>query len=157
MNRFAVSIAILIPLATVFYVTLTSDSKEPKEEEHKPTPAESEIDERKEYSVEITSENFKSLVLESDVPVVLDFWAPWCGPCMMIGPHLEEVAKEYDGVAVVGKVNTDEQKRIARGFRVDPIPHILVLKRGKVIKEYIGYRADIADQLRATIDSALKR
>ena len=79
-------------------------------------------------ALEFTEENFESLAINSDKLVMVDFWAEWCGPCRMVGPHVDELAKEYDGKAVVGKVNVDLQGGIAARFGVRNIPTIIFLK-----------------------------
>jgi thioredoxin 1 len=83
--------------------------------------------------VNITSNNFNDEVLKSAQPVLIDFWAPWCGPCRMVGPVVEEVAAEVAGRAKVGKVNVDEQPELAAKFGVMSIPTLVVLKDGKVV------------------------
>ena len=89
----------------------------------------------------ITTDNFEEEVLHSDKPVLLDFWAPWCGPCRMVAPLVEEIAEEYEGKAKVGKVNVDEQPRLARSFRVLSIPTLVVMKDGKPVNTAVGYRS----------------
>lgn len=86
----------------------------------------------------ITQSNFKEEVLESSVPVLLDFWAPWCGPCRMIGPIVDEIADAKAGVAKVGKVNVDEEQELAGQFRVSSIPALLFLKNGAVVDQVVG-------------------
>lgn len=87
----------------------------------------------------ITKDNFEELVLKSELPVLVDFWAPWCGPCKMLGPLVEEVAKEYEGKAVVGKVNVDEEQELAMTFGVMSIPTVIVFKDGKEANKSIGF------------------
>ena len=87
----------------------------------------------------ITAENFEKEVLGADKKVVLDFWASWCGPCMMIAPLLEEIANEYDNV-IVGKVNVDEQPELALRFGIQSIPTLMLFQNGKNIDTAIGYR-----------------
>lgn len=89
----------------------------------------------------ITKENFNQEVLESKIPVLVDFWATWCGPCMMLSPIIEEIAKEYDGKIKVGKINTDEQEELAMQFSIMAIPTLLLFKDGKVVNQMSGYRA----------------
>ena len=88
--------------------------------------------------ITITKENFETEVLKSDVPVLLDFWATWCGPCMMIAPTLEEIARENAGKLKVGKVNVDEQMELAMKFGVTSIPLLVVMEGGQITKKAVG-------------------
>ena len=85
--------------------------------------------------------NFETEVLKSEKPVLIDFWAPWCAPCRMMGPVIEQLAAEYDGKAKVGKVNVDEETGLAQQFQVMSIPTIVLMKNGKVINQLIGVRS----------------
>lgn len=87
--------------------------------------------------VEITSENFESYK-NGDTPLVVDFWATWCGPCRMVSPIISELAKDYDGKIVVGKCNVDEQEDIAPQFGIRSIPTILFFKNGEVVDKFVG-------------------
>lgn len=89
--------------------------------------------------INISTSNFQDEVLRSDRPVLLDFWAPWCGPCRMVGPILEEIARERADVKV-GKVNVDEQPELASQFSVMSIPTLVVMKDGKVVNQTVGAR-----------------
>ncbi len=95
--------------------------------------------------VRLTKNNFKDEVLNSDIPVLVDFWATWCGPCRMVAPIVEEIADEYDGRIKVGKVNVDEEPELSMQFRVASIPTLMVFKNGKLVNTAVGYRpkADI--------------
>ena len=88
--------------------------------------------------VVITKENFESEVLKSEIPVLLDFWATWCGPCMMIAPTLEEIAAENEGRLKVGKINVDEQMELAMRFGVTSIPLLVVMEDGQIVKKAVG-------------------
>lgn len=90
-------------------------------------------------SVILNDQNFESEVLKSPVPVFVDFWAPWCGPCQMMGPIVDEVAKEFDGKLVkIAKLNVDENAAIAEKYNVMSIPTFKIFKGGKVVDEFIG-------------------
>jgi thioredoxin 1 len=88
--------------------------------------------------VEVTDANFQNEVLKSDLPVLVDFWATWCGPCKMIAPIVEEIAGEYSGKLKVGKVDVDSNQQIAMQFGIRSIPTLLVFKGGKVVDQLIG-------------------
>jgi thioredoxin 1 len=89
-------------------------------------------------AIEITDANFEELVTKSTKPVLVDFWAEWCGPCRMVGPVVEELAKEYEGKALIGKVNVDHNPGVATKFGIRSIPTILFFKGGQMVDRQVG-------------------
>ena len=89
-------------------------------------------------ALEITDSNFEEMVVKSEKPVVLDFWAVWCGPCRMIGPLIDEMSNEYGEKAVIGKVNVDENHEVSARFGIRNIPTVLYLKGGEVVDKVVG-------------------
>ena len=104
--------------------------------------------------VSLTSKNFPDEVLKSPVPVVVDFWAEWCGPCKMIAPVLDELADEFEGRVKIGKLNIENDQSIAVEYRVSGIPTFLVFKDGQVVSQQVGI-AGGKPKLKSLIDSAL--
>lgn len=100
-------------------------------------------------TVELTMKSFKPEVLDSDVPVVIDFWAPWCGPCRTLSPMLEAAAERYAGKLKVAKVNVDEERTLATTFKVSSIPMLLYIKGGQVVDQSVGVpsRSDLDQRL----------
>jgi len=93
-------------------------------------------------TIEITNQNFKEEVLNSNIPVLVDFWAPWCQPCLMMAPALEELSKELEGKLKIGKLDTEvpENQMLAQQYQIQSIPNMKLFKDGKIIKEFIGLR-----------------
>ena len=87
-----------------------------------------------------TTANFKNEVLNADIPVLVDFWATWCGPCRMVAPIIEELSEQYDGRIKVGKVDVDEESALAAQFGITSIPTVILIKDGKAVETIIGYR-----------------
>jgi thioredoxin 1 len=104
-------------------------------------------------AIQITDSNFEELVMKSDKPVLLDFWAEWCGPCRMVGPLVEEISKDYEGKAIVGKVDVDNNPNISTMFGIRNIPTILYFKGGKVVDKQVG--AVPKAQMTAKLDAQL--
>lgn len=90
--------------------------------------------------IELYKETFEQEVLQSDITVLVDFWATWCGPCKMIAPIVKEIADEYDGKILVGKVNVDEEPDLTMQYNVSSIPTLMVFKNGQLVNKAIGYR-----------------
>ncbi|MDY2720477.1 MAG: thioredoxin [Candidatus Faecousia sp.] len=90
--------------------------------------------------ITLTKQNFQTEVLESDKPVLVDFWATWCGPCRMVAPHVAQIADEYEGTLKVGKVNVDEEPELAMQFQVSSIPTLMVFRGGRLVNTAVGYR-----------------
>lgn len=88
--------------------------------------------------IHVSDETFEKVVLQSEVPVIVDFWAPWCGPCKMVGPILDNIAKDFDGKLVVAKVNTDENQEWAGRYGVQGIPTMLFVFGGKILHRQVG-------------------
>ncbi len=106
-----------------------------------------------EFVVELTSDNFEKEVATYAGTVLVDFWAPWCGPCRMVGPVVEEIAKEYQGKAKVGKLNTDEASDIASKFGIRSIPTLLFFKNGAVVQQLVGAypKSKISEKLESAL------
>jgi thioredoxin 1 len=103
---------------------------------------------------EFSDDNFATEVLQASEPVLVDFWAPWCGPCRMIGPVIEQLAAENAGNVKVGKMNIDESPRTAAGYGVSSIPTLMVFKGGEVVDRFVGVQPK--DRLQAALDEALE-
>ena len=103
--------------------------------------------------ITFTKENFEAEVIASELPVLVDFWATWCGPCRMIAPAVEEIAKEYEGRLKVGKINVDEEAELASRYGIMSIPTILIFKNGEVANQSIGYVPK--ETLQVFVDKAL--
>lgn len=98
----------------------------------------------------VTTDTFRKDVIESDKPVVVDFWAEWCGPCKKLSPILEEVAEELDGQVIIAKVNVDEERNLGAMFQIMSIPNVLIFNHGEKVDEFVGLRSkdDIVAQVK---------
>ena len=107
-------------------------------------------------AVEFTDSNFDAEVINSDTPVLVDFWAPWCGPCKMIAPVVEEISDEYNGKLKVGTVNTDENQKVSAKFGVMSIPTLIIFKNGKPVERIVGAQPKTAltQKIDKVVDSA---
>jgi thioredoxin 1 len=106
------------------------------------------------YAIEGTDQNFESEVLKSELPVVVDFWAPWCGPCRMVAPMVEELAKEYQGKVKVVKVNTDENQSVATAYGIRSIPTLGIFKNGVIVDGVVGAvpKQNLVDKIKPFIN-----
>lgn len=103
-------------------------------------------------ALQLTDANFETEVLNADVPVLVDFWATWCGPCLAIAPMIEELAKDMEGTAIVGKLDVDNNPQVASTFGIRGIPTLLVFKDGKVAEQFVGAgvsKAKLAETLQS--------
>ena len=103
--------------------------------------------------MQVTDSTFEAEVLKSDIPVLVDFWAEWCGPCRMVAPVVEEVAKQYEGKVKVAKVDVDQNQRIATQFQIRSIPSLYIFKNGKVAGQIVG--AVPKQQITSALDKIL--
>jgi len=105
-------------------------------------------------AVEITDANFEETVLNSDKPVLIDFWAVWCGPCRAVAPIVEQIAEEYDGRAVIGKLDVDSNRETAMKYGIQAIPTLFLVKGGQIVDKIVGNVAD-KNNIKARLDALL--
>ncbi|PCH68521.1 MAG: thioredoxin [Bacteroidetes bacterium] len=106
-------------------------------------------------AVEFTDANFEELVEKSDKPAIVDFWAEWCGPCRMVGPLVEELADEYEGQAVIGKLNVDSAPQVSQKYGIRNIPTVLFFKNGEVVDKQVGAvpKSELEKKLKAQLEA----
>lgn len=103
--------------------------------------------------IQLTDDTFDKDVLQNEKPVLVDFWAPWCGPCRMLAPVIEELAKEYTGKVSVAKINTDEHPNAASRYKISAIPTLLFFKQGKVVEQLVGVHSKA--EIKKTLDGLI--
>jgi len=103
--------------------------------------------------IQVSNTNFLQEVENSELPILVDFWAPWCGPCLAVAPILEQLSTKYDGKVKIGKVNVDEESALASKFRVMSIPTLILFKSGKVVQQMVGLRSvqELEDMLKKSM------
>jgi thioredoxin 1 len=106
-----------------------------------------------EHTIELTDSNFEQEVIQSDVPVLVDFWAEWCMPCKMLAPTIDELAEDYGGTVKVGKIDTDSNRDVSMKYGISAIPTLILFKDGEMIKKFVGLQQK--NELKQAIDDAI--
>lgn len=132
----------VFPLLIIIFVSITKGTQKEMNETKNITEINNNI-------ITLTEQNFENEVLKTEIPVVVDFWAPWCGPCKRLSPILDELAEQYEGKVIFAKLNVDENEKLSNEYQISSIPHLIIFNKGKAVEHIIGLhsKSEIEEQL----------